>query len=205
MKLVYKTLAIIIILSLISTLIIAANIPKKLAIPVAVQNLENTTELFEGVYISIKTDKTNYSFGEKIPIELTITNHNTEPVNLFSFGYLNLTSKEFIPRFDFNIYNYAYKITYFNHTFANTTTTIRYPPGIFTSYNYTLNPKEKIIVNYQWNQIKEAFYPPEEYGKPVEPGTYYIVGEQAIDWRGYYGILFPFRHFGAQTIITINE
>ncbi|MBU0496396.1 MAG: hypothetical protein KKC68_05080 [Candidatus Thermoplasmatota archaeon] len=205
MKTTIKIAFLIIIVISISGVIIAANILQKKAIPINVSELEATTELFKGAYFTLETDKTNYTPSEDIIFIASITNQNTSSVSLYSSGVLNITSGDFFLIYKFYVYDYAYRLIWFNHTYANATVTTSHPLGIYTSMNYTLEPQQTIQAHYIWNQTKAAFFPPDEYGKPVEPGEYYIVAELLINWKGYYGIPYPLRYFGAETTIHIDS
>ncbi len=205
MKTTIKITILIIVIISISSIIIAATLLQKKAIPINVSELEETTELFKGAYFTIETDKTTYAPGEEIMIIASVTNQNTTTVTLKTPGILNMTSGDFFLIYKFYVYDYAYQLIWFNHTYANATITSSHPPGIYTSINYTLEPQQTIQAYYIWNQTKAAFFPPDEYGKPVEPGEYYIVAELLIDWKGYYGLPFPLRYFGAETTINIEN
>ena len=173
-------------------------------IPVAVRNLEQTIELFDGVEYDIHTDKTTYQYGENITIMGTISNYDTTNKTIFCKGYIDFLNAEDGALYYISVYDNGYDLIWFEYapTLDNSTNPIY--TGLFGTYNFTLAPNAETRCIHTWNQTFGAFTPPSLYGTQVPPGTYHIVAELEIDWEYYHGTPFPMRHFRKETTITIE-
>ena len=206
MKKLFKIILFIIIIIIITGIgIIAANTLLVGHIPVSVRNLETSIEFFEGCIFDISTDQPTYPPGEEIIITGSITNTNTIKQTIYCEGNIEFFEAEDGAIYYISVYNSNYSLVWDHYQSVLDNSTNPIFTGLFGTYNFTLEPGATTYCITPWNQTYGINNPNGQQYTPVKPGIYYIVVELEIDWMYYYEPLYPARHFGKQTSITIKQ
>jgi hypothetical protein len=98
---------------------------------------------------SVTTDKNTYRLGENVTITATLKNHG-----LIAHSFKSSISNPVV------IHVRAYMIT-----------SIWYTPFNYETTEFTVFPNQPLERTFVWNQTKSVNI---EFGKEIEPGTYYI-------------------------------